>query len=214
MLQKKVFVFNPFAENTYLVYDTNGDCAVIDPGNSNAFETRQLCSFIEDNHLTVKYLLITHGHIDHVVGVSDLVSRYGAKVMAHPESSSDLKRVAVQSRAFGFGRGDEEVTVDESLQDGTLLQMGEGVLKVILTPGHAEGSVSFYAPAEGWVFTGDALFCRSIGRTDFPGGNFETLRASIRTRLFALPDDTEVFSGHGESTTIGEEKDFNPYVAV
>ena len=101
---------------------------------------------------------------------------------------------------------------DRQLRDGEIVKVGESTLEVICTPGHAEGSISLYAEMEGWVFTGDALFCRSIGRTDFPGGNYETLRRSIKERLFHLPDDTEVYSGHGESTTIFDEQRYNMFL--
>lgn len=214
MLSLKTFVLNPFAENTYIIYDPSGECAVIDPGNYNTRETLELCAFIDENKLKIKYLLITHGHVDHIVGIHELADRYGVKVSAHPDAKADFNRSVGQAQMFGFNGLKEVPAIDLALSDDAMLTLGESMLEVRCTPGHAEGSVSFYAPVEGWVFTGDALFCRSIGRTDFVGGDFVKLRSSIHSRLFTLPDDTTVLPGHGETTTIGEEKDFNPFVAL
>ena len=125
---------------------------------------------------------------------------------------ADFQRSKQQSQLFGIPFHGECELPDRDLKDGEIIKVGEGTLEVICTPGHAEGSISLYAEMEGWVFTGDALFCRSIGRTDFAGGNYETLRKSIKERLFRLPDDTEVFSGHGESTTIFDEQRYNMYL--
>ena len=214
MLSKKTFVLNPFAENTYIVYDPSGECAIIDPGNYNARETEELCSFIDGNQLKVKYILITHGHVDHIVGAQALEERYGVGVSAHAGTKADFERSVGHAQMFGFNGMKGVLPIAHVLEDDEILTVGESVLEVRCTPGHAEGSVSFYAPVEGWVFTGDALFCRSVGRTDFADGDFVKLRSSIHTRLFTLPDDTTVLPGHGETTTIGEEKDFNPFVAL
>ena len=185
MLQVNSFVFNPFAENTYVIYDETRQCVIIDPGCHTPSEVDELLGFIDLHQLEPLMVVNTHGHIDHIMGNEAVKRHYGIQVAAHPDVKNDILRSRQQAMMFG--------------------------LPMV---GHAKGSISLYAMAEGWVFTGDALFCRSIGRTDFPGGDFEELRESIRTRLFTLPEDTEVYSGHGETTTIGEEKDFNPYVAV
>ena len=152
--------------------------------------------------------------MDHVVGNNAVKRRYGIKVAAHLDMHHDFTQAKRQAVWLGMQPEGDIDLPDIDLQDDQEIKVGNGILEVICTPGHAKGSISLYAPAEGWVITGDALFCRSIGRTDLPGGNFEELRESIRTRLFSLPNETEVFPGHGESTTIGEEKDFNPFVAV
>ena len=211
MLSIKTFVFNPFGENTYILYNAGGDCAVVDPGNSTPMENQRIASFIDDNHLTLHKILITHAHVDHVAGVSFLVQRYGAEVLMHPDAMEDFSSIPQQAAFFGFGSVVPFAGKVQALEDDGQVTVGESILEVLCTPGHAQGSVSLYAPVEGWVFTGDALFCRSIGRTDFPNGDFDTLRTSISSRLFVLPHDTEVFPGHGETTTIGEEKDFNPF---
>ena len=214
MFQLHSFVFNPFSENTYIIYDETRQCVIIDPGCGTPSEEDELLGFIDLHQLEPLMVINTHAHIDHIMGNEAVKKHYGIKVAAHPEVKNDILRSRQQAMMFGLSMLEECKLPDVALEDGQNIKVGNGTLEVICTPGHAQGSISLYAPVEGWVFTGDALFCRSIGRTDFPGGNFEELRESIRTRLFALPNDTEVYSGHGETTTIGEEKDFNPYVAV
>ena len=213
MLQLESFVFNPFAENTYVVYDDNTkECIIIDPGCSNASEENELFGFIDSSRLKPLIVIDTHGHIDHILGNAVVKKRYGVQVAAHPNVKSDFLRSRQQAQMFGLPFDGECELPDRDLKDGEIIKVGESTLEVICTPGHAEGSVSLYAEMEGWVFTGDALFCRSIGRTDFPGGNYETLRKSIKERLFRLPDDTEVYSGHGENTTIFDEQRYNMFL--
>jgi len=212
MLKLESFVFNPFAENTYVVYDDNNECIIIDPGCSTTGEENALFGFIDSHRLKPLMVINTHGHIDHILGNAAVKGRYGIPVLAHPDVNADFMRSKQQSQFFGLPFDGECELPDRNLKDGEIIKLGESTLEVICTPGHAEGSISLYAEIEGWVFTGDALFCRSIGRTDFPGGNFETLRTSIKERLFHLPDDTTVFSGHGESTTIFDEQRYNMFL--
>ena len=213
MLQLESFIFNPFAENTYVVYDDNTkECLIIDPGCSTAGEENLLFGFIDSHRLTPVAVISTHGHIDHIIGNSAVKKRYGIPVLAHPDVKADFVRSKQQAQLFGMAFDGDCPLPDRSLADGETVKVGAGSLEVISTPGHAEGSISLYAEAEGWVFTGDALFCRSIGRTDFPGGSYETLRRSIRERLFRLPDDTTVFSGHGDTTTIFDEQRYNMFL--
>ena len=213
MLQLEQFVFNPFAENTYVVYDENTkECVIIDPGCSDAGEENELFGFVDSHSLKPLMIISTHGHIDHIVGNTAVKKRYGIKVAAHPNVKNDFLRSRQQAAMFGLPfMGDCDLP-DVDLEDGEIIKVGESTLEVISTPGHAMGSISLYAEIEGWVFTGDALFCRSIGRTDFPGGNYEQLRTNIIERLFRLPDDTEVYSGHGESTTIFDERRCNMFL--
>ena len=213
MLKLEQFVFNPFAENTYVVYDdATKECVIIDPGCSNAGEENELFGFIDSHHLNPLMAINTHGHIDHIVGNAAVKKRYGIEVAAHPNVKSDFQRSHQQAQMFGLPFDGDRELPDRDLEDGEVIKIGESTLEVISTPGHAIGSISLYAEMEGWVFTGDALFCRSIGRTDFPGGSYETLRQSIKERLFHLPSDTEVFSGHGESTTIFDEQRYNMFL--
>lgn len=213
MLQLESFVFNPFSENTYVVYDDDTkECAIIDPGCSSASEENELFGFIESHRLKPLMVIGTHGHIDHIIGNGEVKKRYGIPVAAHPNVKNDYTHAKQQATWFGLPfEGDFDMP-DRDLEDGEVIKIGESTLEVISTPGHAMGSISLYAEIEGWVFTGDALFCRSIGRTDLPGGNYEQLRTNIIERLFHLPDDTEVYSGHGESTTIFDERRFNMFL--
>lgn len=213
MLKLDSFVFNPFAENTYVVYDDDTkECVIIDPGCSTAGEENELFGFIDSHRLKPLMAINTHGHIDHIVGNTAVKKRYGIPVAAHPNVKDDFLRSRQQAQMFGLSFMGEGELPDRDLEDGEVIKVGESTLEVISTPGHAMGSISLYAEIEGWVFTGDALFCRSIGRTDFPGGNYEQLRTNIIERLFHLPDDTEVYSGHGESTTIFDERKYNMFL--
>lgn len=212
MLKVESFVFNLFGENTYVLYDDTLECVIIDPGCSNPSEEDRLFGFIDSHHLKPLMVINTHGHIDHIVGNTAVKKRYGVKVAAHPDVKNDFLHSKHQAALFDLPFSVDCDLPDIDLEDGQIIKVGESTLEVICTPGHAQGSVSLYAQIEGWVFTGDALFCRSIGRTDFPGGSYETLRQSIKERLFRLPDDTEVYSGHGESTTIFDEQRYNMFL--
>lgn len=213
MLNIEQFIFNPFSENTYVVYDADTqDCVVIDPGCDTVGAENQLFGFIDSHRLKPILAINTHGHLDHIIGNPAVKQKYGIEVAAHPNVKADFQRSKQQSLLFGIPFKGECELPDRWLNDGEVIKVGNSTLEVICTPGHAEGSISLYAQMEGWVFTGDALFCRSIGRTDFAGGNYETLRTSIKERLFRLPDDTEVFSGHGETTTIFDEQRYNMFI--
>ena len=213
MLKLEQFVFNPFAENTYIVYDENTlECVIIDAGCSNKAEEDQLFGFIDSHRLKPLMVVSTHGHVDHIIGNESVKRRYGIKIAAHPDTKPDFVQAKRHGAWLGLAPNGEFPLADIDLKDGEVIKIGESTLEVICTPGHARGSVSLYAEVEGWVFTGDALFCRSIGRTDLAGGDYEQLRESIRERLFRLPDDTTVFPGHGESTTIFDEQRYNMFL--
>lgn len=213
MLKLEQFVFNPFSENTYVVYDDNTkECVIIDAGCSNKAEEDQLLGFVDSHRLKPLMVVCTHGHVDHIIGNEAVKKRYGIKLAAHPDTQPDFIQAKRHGAWLGLSPNGEFPLPDIDLKDGEIIKIGESTLEVICTPGHARGSISLYAEIEGWVFTGDALFCRSIGRTDLAGGNYEQLRESIRERLFHLPDDTTVFPGHGESTTIFDEQRYNMFL--
>ena len=213
MLKLEQFIFNPFSENTFVVYDDEAkECVIIDPGCSNEGEENQLFGFIDSHRLKPLMVISTHGHIDHIIGNPAVKKKYGIPVAAHEGVKSNFLAAERQSRFFGMAFNGTCELPDKWLKDNEIIKIGDSTLEVICTPGHAEGSVSLYAEIEGWVFTGDALFNRSIGRTDLQGGNYETLRTSIKERLFCLPDDTTVFPGHGESTTIFDEQRYNMFI--
>ncbi len=213
MLKLESFIFNPFSENTFVVYDEDSkECVIIDPGCSNTSEENELFGFIDIRRLKPLMAINTHGHIDHIVGSAAVKKKFDIKVAAHPNVKSDFLRSRQQAAMFGMTFSGDCDLPDVDLEDGEIIKIGESTLEVIATPGHAMGSISLYAEIEGWVFTGDALFCRSIGRTDLPGGSYEQLRTNIIERLFRLPDDTTVFPGHGESTTIFDEQRYNMFL--
>lgn len=212
MLKFESFVFNPFSENTYVVYDDTKECVIIDPGCSNQAEEDRLFGFIDSHQLKPQIIINTHGHVDHVVGNPAVKKRYGIKVAAHPDVKNDFVQAQRHAAWLGLHFEKDIDLPDIDLEDGEIIKVGESTLEVISTLGHAIGSISLYAEIEGWVFTGDTLFCRSIGRTDLQGGNYEQLRTSIIERLFHLPDDTEVYAGHGESTTIFDERRYNMFL--
>lgn len=174
MLSFETFVFNPFAENTYIIYNETGECVIIDPGCATPAEEDRLFGFIDSHRLKPFRIINTHGHVDHVVGNNAVKRRYGIPVAAHPDTKPDFTQAKRQAVWLGFQLVGDIDLPDMDLEDDEEIKIGDSVIEVIGTPGHARGSVSLYAPVEGWVFTGDALFCRSVGRTDLPGGDFET----------------------------------------
>ncbi len=213
-MKVKKFEFNMFGENTYIVFDEHSrQAAVIDPGMLNQRENSVFSDFINDNKLIVKYLIATHIHIDHVLGIEYVEKSYGVGLSASEQDAFLAKRVAQQAEMFHLPiKVPEEIKLADRLTEGDTLPLGNDSLKVLNVPGHSPGSIALYSSKSGIVFTGDALFKSSIGRTDLPGGDYAQLIQAIQSKLLTLPDNTVVFPGHGPSTTIGQEKAFNPYV--
>jgi hydroxyacylglutathione hydrolase len=207
------FVFNPFQENTYVLYDETKECVVIDPGCIESEETRQLASFIENNNLKVKLLLNTHCHVDHVLGNDFVKEKYKVDFLIHESDLPVLKAVRAYAPSYGFYQY-KETEPDRFLKEGDVITFGKQSLNVLFVPGHAPGHVAFYNEREKIVIAGDVLFYNSIGRTDLPGGDYDTLITSIHEKLFTLPDDVIVYPGHGPETSIGFEKRTNPFCAL
>jgi hydroxyacylglutathione hydrolase len=207
------FEFNRFQENTYVLYDETGEAVIIDPGCYEPEEKKALDQFIETKKLTVKYLLNTHCHIDHVLGNDHVKEKYKVPFLMHEIELPVLKAVKTYSGNYGFVKY-YEVLPDQFLKEGDKVKFGNTELLVLFLPGHAPGHIGFYSEKEKAIIDGDVLFQHSIGRTDLPGGNFETLINSIHQKLFTLPDDVVVYPGHGDPTTIGEEKISNPFCAL
>ena len=211
----KTFEFNPLGVNTYVLYDKTGECVVIDASCFFPDERELLLNFILDNNLVVKHLLNTHLHFDHVFGVNFMASQFGLKLQVHPDDVFLLDNLPQQLQMFGFNTNvDYTPEIGNYLKENDIISFGEQQLKVLHVPGHSPGSIVFYNEKEKFAVVGDVLFNGSIGRTDLPGGNFDQLIEGIRTKLFRLPDDTEIYSGHGPKTTIGQEKKYNPFVGV
>lgn len=213
MLQVHTLTFNPFEENTYVVFDESREAAIIDPGCCDADEQEKLTRLIVDEKLTVKLLLNTHCHIDHVLGNYFVKTRYNVPFWMHAEDLPVLRAVKSYASNYGFP-GYQEVLPDHLLTEGEKVQIGNSELSILFLPGHSPGHIGFYSSAQKILLAGDVLFYRSIGRTDLPGGNMETLMSSIQQKLFALPDEVVVFPGHGPTTTLGEEKVSNPFCAL
>ena len=211
MLQVKQFTFNPFQENTYIVYNDQKQAAIVDPGCSTENERKQLVAFIDKNELLPILLLNTHCHIDHVLGNQFVFEKWGLALHIHANEKFVLDHAPMFGEMYGIAMEAYSGEIEYLKEDSTI-HLGGNVLDILFTPGHSPGSVSFYSKNDGFVLSGDALFSGSIGRTDLPGGNYETLINAIKTQLYGLPDDTKVFSGHGGGTSIGYEKRNNPFV--
>jgi len=208
----KLFVFNPFQENTYLLINENNECILIDPGCFEKEEKERLKAYLEENKLVLKRVLNTHLHLDHAFGNSFLTHQYGIKAEANQADEFLLKDMSRQAELFGIREIDEAAPLGNYLNEGDKIKLGNIELEVLHVPGHSPGSLVYYAPKDKCVFVGDVLFQGSIGRTDLAKGNYDELISGIRSKLLTLPDETVVFSGHGGKTTIGDEKRGNPFL--
>lgn len=213
MLQIKPFEFNPFGEITYLVYDSaTRDAIVVDPGMGESEENRLFDEFVSRNGLTLRGIVNTHMHLDHCFGANYVKDKYGVPVNAHVADAFLGSNIDDQARKFGIRLRGKDVMIDAPLADGDTISVGEGTLEVIHTPGHSPGGICLYCKEGNFLLSGDTLFQGSIGRTDLPGGDYNRLINSIRTRLLTLPPDTIVLPGHGAPTTIAQEKAANPFL--
>jgi len=210
MAKIKAFPNNPYQENTYLLYDDSGECAIIDPGMDTAAEQNAVVNFINDNKLKPTLLLNTHCHIDHVLGNKFVFDQYGLKPQFHEGEMVVLQAMPVWTQQSGI-RYELSPLPDTYLPETGTVTFGNTTLKLIFAPGHSPAHLCFYSITDGIVVGGDVLFRGSIGRTDLPGGNYEQLLKNIREKLFTLPDDVIVYPGHGSKTTIGYEKANNPF---
>lgn len=208
----KTFIFNPFQENTYLVYDENKQAIVFDCGIILDYEKKAFDAYIKDNHINIVKVLNTHLHLDHQFGNRFLAETYQVKPEAHVEDEFLLDNVKAHGAMFGIPIKDEPQPIDAYIIDNQEFEVGSMRFKALHVPGHSPGSVAFYFEEEGCVFVGDVLFKGSIGRTDLPKGDYATLIRSIQNRLLPLPDSTVIYSGHGPATTITAEKANNPYL--
>lgn len=213
MLYTQSFVFNPFQENTYIIYNEEKQCWIVDPGMYSAEELSYFNGLITENELVPQAIINTHTHLDHIFGVAALKEQYNIPFGVHELDLPVLNGAKGSAALFGFNFGDVPKH-DFLIKAGENLKLGNDELEVRLVPGHSPGSIAFYYSEGNWVIAGDALFAGSIGRTDLPGGNHNQLITSIKTQLLTLPEETIVFSGHGPETSIGEEKRNNPFLTV
>jgi len=212
----KTFEFNPLGVNTYLLSDDTKECVVIDASAYYADERELLLNYILDHNFIVRHLLNTHLHFDHLFGINMLASQFDLTLKCHRADEFLLEDINKQLQMFGLPSTNTNFRpeIGHYLNEGDIITFGHQSLKVIHLPGHSPGSIVFYNEADGSLFSGDVLFHSGIGRTDFPGGNYDDLVNNIQTKLFILPDETIVYSGHGPTTTIGFEKKHNPFVGM
>lgn len=202
----KVLIVNDLQTNCYILEDEDTKEAVIlDPGG----EADYIIDEIEKNNFNLKAILLTHGHFDHIEAVLAIKEKYNIPVYAHEAEQTILKSSQANISSM-FGEDAVTMSADKTFVDGDIFTFGNTSLKVIHTPGHTPGGVSYYYQKDNVLFSGDTLFLLSVGRTDFPYGDYKALISSIKDKLFLLPDNTKVFTGHGDSTTIGKEKKLNP----
>ncbi|RQO30418.1 MBL fold hydrolase [Taibaiella sp. KBW10] len=210
MLQIQQFTCNPFQENSYVIYNEKKQCWIIDPGMYGVDEEQKMYDFIANEMLVPQQIINTHTHIDHIFAVDSVKQRYNIPFGMHRLEEPVLRNAVSSAVMFGFNFNVAPIP-DFFIEEGSL-SLGVDSLEVRLAPGHSPGSIVFYSQADNFVIAGDVLFQRSIGRTDLPGGDYDTLINSIRQQLFTLPEETVVLSGHGAATTIGEEKVLNPFL--
>ena len=211
MLKIHKLTFNPFSENTFVVTDETNDCAIIDPGCCNDKERNELIATMEAHGLKPVLLLNTHCHIDHIPGNRFVFEKYGLLPQIHELELDILHRAPMFAEFFGF-QCDESPEPQKFLTEGDEVKLGNTVFKVIFTPGHSPGSISFYSEKDSAIISGDVLFYRSVGRFDLPESNGKDLYNSIANKLMKLPDNVKVYSGHGPETSIGFERKNNPFI--
>jgi glyoxylase-like metal-dependent hydrolase (beta-lactamase superfamily II) len=203
--------FNAFQENTYILHDETGECIIVDPGNSNAMEDQKLVSVIKEANLTPVKLINTHCHLDHVFGNKFVAETYNLPLGIHEGELPLLEALPQICKAYGLPEPQPSPAPGYFIKEGETVTFGDTKLEVLFTPGHSPASICFYNRADAFVIAGDVLFHGSIGRTDLPGGDYDTLINSVRTQLFTLEGNVKVWPGHGPATSVGFEKANNPF---
>lgn len=207
------FTFNMFGVNTYILWDDiSREALIVDPGMINEKEQKEIKAFLDANNLNLKHLINTHMHIDHAFGISYVKENYNLKLECNLEDQFLAQRLNEQANMFGLPIPMSDLQIDKDLKDGKKIQLGDEHISILHVPGHSPGSVVLYAPQSNIIISGDVLFNTSIGRTDLPGGNYAQLINAINNKLMTLPDDVIVYPGHGPETSIGYEKQNNPYL--
>lgn len=211
MLHIKIFTFNPVEENTYLLYNENKECCIIDPGCYDPRERQILQEYITENSLKPTLLLNTHCHFDHVFGNKFIHNTYGLELYIHKKEKIMLEYAPKSAQGYGLFFENYEGPV-HFLAENDRMRLGDDEVTVLFIPGHSPGHIVFYCEKQGFVLGGDVLFRNSIGRTDIPFGDFDQLVSGIQAKLLVLPEETIVYPGHGGETTIGYEKRNNPFL--
>ncbi len=212
MIKVEKFVVNPLAENSFVLSDETGESVLIDPGFFYREEKREIKEHIADNNLKPVKIINTHCHFDHIMGVEFIRSEFDIPFCAHSDDSFWVKKATEQGNMYGFDMK-PVLPINEFLVEKEFVRFGNSQLEIIHIPGHSPGHVVFYCEQDKFLFAGDVLFYGSIGRTDLPGGDYDTLISNIKKKLFSLPDETKVYCGHGPETTLGFEKTSNPFLS-
>jgi glyoxylase-like metal-dependent hydrolase (beta-lactamase superfamily II) len=204
---------NPFGENMYILWDeATHEAVVVDPGMMRDSEREMVAKFIDEHNLSVKHVLLTHLHVDHITSARWLADKTGADVCGSVLDAELGRELPDQVAHFGISIEVEPLTVDRNLADGDTIPLGDETIQVLHVPGHSPGGLAFYLPESALLISGDTIFNGSVGRTDLWGGDMAQLINSIREKIFPLPDETVIASGHGPTTTIADEKRFNPFL--
>ncbi len=211
MITIEKFVVNPLAENSFVLSDETGEAVFIDPGFYFDEEHAEIKNYIESNHLTPVKIINTHCHFDHIMGVEFIRNQYNIPFWAHPDDEFWVEKATVQGEMYGFTVHPVS-PANNLLNEKKTVKFGNSELEVIHVPGHSPGHVVFYSKQDAFLIAGDVLFYGSVGRADLPGGDYDTLISNIKLKLFALPDNTKVYCGHGPETTLGFEKTTNPFL--
>jgi hydroxyacylglutathione hydrolase len=212
MLQVKTLTFNPFQENTYLLYDETKECAIVDAGMFTSAEEQQLVAIINNLGLKPVLMLQTHMHVDHVFGGNFVNRTYGLLPQGHVADEFFIGQTKDYAKQFGIEMAENPPAISKFLEEGDKVVFGNTWLEVIHVPGHSPGGILFYHQETANLIAGDVLFSGSVGRSDLPGGDHDSLISGILQKLMVLPDDVVVYPGHGPSTTIGNERSHNPFL--
>ena len=208
----KIFTFNQFFENTFIISDSTNECIIIDPGCYDKNEKQILQDYILSNNLVPTRLINTHCHIDHILGNNFVSKTWDLELEIHHKDIDLLKNSKNIADLYGFVNYENSPITNKFLVEGDIIEFGKSKLEVLFTPGHAPGHISLYSKNENFIISGDVLFNNSIGRTDLPGGNYNTLIDTIKSKILCLDDSTVVYCGHGPSTTVGKERINNPFL--
>lgn len=209
----KHFIFNHFGVNCYLIVDeASKQCAIVDPAAEATYEDAQIVQYIASQGLTVTRILLTHAHVDHIAGLRQCCEHYGLPVSMHADGRKLLRQAEAYGSIMGFMVRDMSDLETIEINDGDIIMVGDIEVRCLFVPGHCPGSICYVVPSEKAVLTGDALFQGSIGRTDLPGGNHQELITNLQEKVMTLPDDYRVLPGHGEQSTIADEKSHNPFL--
>ncbi len=205
------FIFGYFQENTYILWDETKECVIIDPGNTNLHEDKEIFGFIEQHHLKPVRLLLTHGHVDHIAGNDSIYTQYHLLPEVHSDDLFLIQSHSMIAQMYGIPCNPSP-SPGKFINDGDIIKFGNSELLCIHTPGHSPGGITYYSKKDNLAIVGDVLFYESIGRTDLPKGNFDILAHSIQKKIYTLPENTIIYSGHGPATNIAHEKKYNPFV--